>query len=100
MTERTAIREFSPAFATEIAFSGREMFLAWSRNARRAVPNTLRKGGGGVAKDVTFIAEAEATINDQIDAAYRTKYRRHGGRYVDPIVAPTARATTMKLVPH
>ena len=55
---------------------------------------------GGVGKDVTFMAQADADINDQIDAAYRTKYRRHGGRYVDPMVAPTARATTIKLVPR
>jgi hypothetical protein len=25
------------------------------------------------------VAEADDDINDQIDAAYRTKYRRHGG---------------------
>lgn len=55
---------------------------------------------GGVDKDVAFVTEAEDDINDQIDAAYRTKYRRHGGRYVDPMVAPTARATTIKLVPR
>ena len=55
---------------------------------------------GGVGKDVTFVAEAETDVNDQIDAAYRTKYRRHGGRYVDPMAAPTARATTIKLVPR
>jgi citrate synthase len=46
--------------------------------------------------DVTFVAETDDDINDQIDAAYRTKCRRHGGRYVDPMVAPTARATTIK----
>ena len=55
---------------------------------------------GGVGKDVTFVAQADADINLQIDAAYRTKYRRHGGRYVDPMVAPTARATTIKLEPR
>ena len=44
--------------------------------------------------------EAGAVINDQIDAEYRRKYRRHGGRYVDPMVAATARATTIKLVPR
>jgi hypothetical protein len=55
---------------------------------------------GGVGKDVSFVAEADAAVNDRIDAAYRTKYRRHGGRYVDPMVAPTARATTIKLVPR
>jgi hypothetical protein len=55
---------------------------------------------GGVGKDVTFVAETDVDVNDRIDAAYRVKYRRHGGRYVDPMVAPTARATTIKLVPR
>jgi hypothetical protein len=55
---------------------------------------------GGVGKDVTFVLEADHDINDQIDAAYRTKYRRYGGRYVNPMVAPEARAATIKLVPR
>jgi hypothetical protein len=55
---------------------------------------------GAVDKDVTFVMHADKDINDQIDTAYRTKYRRHGGRYVDPMVAPTARATTIRLVPR
>ena len=32
---------------------------------------------GGVDKDVTFVEETDSEINDQIDAAYRTKYRRY-----------------------
>src|SRR2546421_8283955 len=55
---------------------------------------------GGVGKDVTFVAEADDDVNDRIDAEYRTKYRRHGERYVDPMVAPTARATTIRLLPR
>jgi hypothetical protein len=55
---------------------------------------------GGVDKDVTFVEETESAINDQIDAAYRTKYRRYPARYVDPIVVPQARAATIKLVPR
>jgi len=55
---------------------------------------------GGVRKDVTFVSETGDDINDRIDAGYREKYRRHGGRYVDPMVAPTARAATIKLVPR
>jgi hypothetical protein len=55
---------------------------------------------GGVGKDVIFVAETDDDVNDRIDAAYRTKYRRHGGRYVDSMVAPPARATTIKLVPR
>jgi hypothetical protein len=55
---------------------------------------------GGVGKDVAFVAEADAAINEQIDAEYRTKYRRHSARYVDPMVAAPARDTTIKLVPR
>ncbi|MER6141844.1 hypothetical protein ABT174_17540 [Streptomyces sparsogenes] len=35
---------------------------------------------------------------DRIDAAYRVKYGRCGGAYVDPMVA--SRATTLRLVPR
>src|SRR5215475_2891403 len=55
---------------------------------------------GGVGKNVAFVPEADAALNDQIGADYRQKYRQHGARYVDPMVAPTARATTIKLVPR
>ena len=33
---------------------------------------------GGVGKEVPFVAETDDDINDQIDAAYRSTYRRHG----------------------
>ena len=55
---------------------------------------------GGIGKDVTFVAQTDADINHRIDVGYRTKYHRHEARYVDPMVAPTARATTIKLVPR
>ena len=51
---------------------------------------------GGVEKDVAF-ADADPALNDQIDAAYRTKYRRYAS-YVPPMISPDARATTLKLV--
>jgi hypothetical protein len=53
---------------------------------------------GGVEKDVTFV-DADPTLNDQIDALYRAKYRRYA-QYVPPVVTPEARATTMKLAPR
>jgi hypothetical protein len=59
---------------------------AWFRAAQGRHEGHINVGG--VGKDVTFVAQADADINQQIDAAYRTKYRRHGGRYVDPMVAP------------
>lgn len=54
---------------------------------------------GGVEKDVTFVEETDSAINDQIDAAYRTKYRRYP-QYVAPLLPPAARAATIKLVPR
>ena len=71
---------------------------AWFRAAQARHEGHVE--AGGVRKDVTFVAETDESINDRIDAAYRTKYRRHAGRYVDPMVAPQARATTIKLVPR
>lgn len=53
---------------------------------------------GGVDKDVTF-ADADPDLNDQIDAAYRTKYRRYAASIIDTIVSPQARAATLRLVP-
>jgi hypothetical protein len=52
---------------------------------------------GRVDKNVT-LSHAGDHVNDAVDAAYRTKYGRHSG-YVGPMVAPEARATTLKLMP-
>jgi hypothetical protein len=54
---------------------------------------------GGVERDVTF-ADADPDGNDQIDAAYRDKYRRYGERIIGGVVNPAARAATIKLVPR
>ena len=46
------------------------------------------------------VVEADPNINDEIDAAYRTKYRRHGATYVNMMVSSEARSTTIKLLPR
>jgi hypothetical protein len=71
---------------------------AWFRATQARHKGRIESGG--VAKDVTFEEVTDPGINDQIDAAYRAKYRHHDARYVDPMVAPAARATTIKLVPR
>ena len=53
---------------------------------------------GGVDKDVTFV-DANPDLNDQIDAVYRSKYRRYAASIINSIVSPTARSATIKLVP-
>src|SRR3954454_7290859 len=46
----------------------------WHRVARRSREGRVR--AGGVEKDVT-IEDAEGAVNDEVDAAYRSKYRRY-----------------------
>ena len=55
---------------------------------------------GGLDKEVTFIEEADDSVNEQIDAAYRTKYRRYAASIVNTTLTPEARAATIKLVPR
>jgi hypothetical protein len=77
--------------------SGYGLNAAWYRAAQARREGRIE--AGGVEKDVAF-ADADPALNDQIDAAYRTKYRRHGAQYVDAMVTPEARSTTIKLVPR
>ncbi len=70
---------------------------AWFRDTQVCHEGHIQ--AGGLEKDVIFV-DADTGVNDQIDAAYRTKYHRYGARYIDPMVAPKARATTIRLVPR
>jgi hypothetical protein len=70
---------------------------AWFRGIQDRHQGRIQSGG--IDKDVTFV-DTDPAANDQIDAVYRTKYRRYGARYIDPIVAPGARSTTIKLLPR
>jgi hypothetical protein len=54
---------------------------------------------GGVDKDVRFV-DAGDDVNDEIEAAYRTKYRHYNASVVDPRVTPGAKAATLELVPR
>jgi len=69
---------------------------AWYRAARASHEGRIRSGG--VDKDITLVEVTDPGVNDRIDTAYRTKYGRHGARYIDPMVA--SRDTTLKLVPR
>jgi hypothetical protein len=70
---------------------------AWFRGVQ--VRHAGRIRAGGVEKDVTFEEESDPAINDQIDVAYRAKYRRYAASIVNSIVTPGARSATIKLVP-
>jgi hypothetical protein len=71
---------------------------SWFRAAQTRHEGRIR--AGGVEKDVTFVEESDSMVNDQIDAAYHAKYHGYGSRFVNAMVAPEARATTIKLAPR
>ena len=72
---------------------------AWFRGVQVRHEGRIR--AGGVEKDVSFgDAGADPNLNDQIDTAYRTKYRRYEETYVKPMVSLEARSTTITLVPR
>jgi hypothetical protein len=54
---------------------------------------------GGVSKDVT-LADAGDDVGDDLDGAYRDKYRRYPANIVGSIISPQARAATLRLVPR
>ena len=70
---------------------------AWFRGV--LVRHEGRIRAGGVEKDVTFVEEHDPNINDKIDAAYQTKYRRYP-QYVAPMVTAEVKSTTIKLAPR
>ncbi len=71
---------------------------AWFRGVQVRHEGHIR--AGGVEKDVMFMEETDLEINNQIDAAYRTKYRRYAASIINSIVSPEARSATIKLVPR
>jgi len=68
---------------------------AWFRGAQTC--HQARIHAGGVEKDVSLVETDEGS--EQIDAAYETKYARYP-TIVPSIVAPKARAATLRLVPR
>lgn len=77
------------------AYKGRTS--PWFRGVQSRQEGQIR--AGGVVKDVDFVEETNADINEKIDSAYLAKYRRYP-TYVAPMVTAEARATTIKVVPR
>lgn len=78
------------------AYRGHE--TVWFRQAQRKPDGRIE--AAGVTKDVTFVdVSSDEALNHQIDAAYQSKYRNYSATYVRPMIAPQARATTLKLEP-
>lgn len=85
--------------------SGNDLFVRsvkgrsgpWFRGAQERHEGYIR--AGGVHHDVTFV-DADHGTDDEVDAAYRAKYRRYAGRILDSVLTPEARSSTLKLVPR
>lgn len=70
---------------------------AWFRAVQES-----RKGrisASGVEKDVTFV-DADHDVDGEVDAAYRSKYRRYAGNILNSVLTPEARSATLKLEPR
>jgi len=68
---------------------------AWFRSVLARPEGRIR--AGGLTRDVTVEEPADAG-QPAIDEAYRDKYARYAGTYVDPMVSPAARAATLRLL--
>jgi len=68
---------------------------AWFRSVLARPEGRIR--AGGLTRDVTVEEPADAG-QAAIDEAYRDKYARYAGTYVDPMVSPAARAATLRLL--
>ena len=78
--------------------NAREVLDAGIENGGQFLLELLaRRLGRSDLRDVALL-DADDEVNDEIDDAYRAKYGRHSS-YVRPMVAPPARATTLRLVP-
>jgi hypothetical protein len=68
----------------------------WFRGAQETHRGRIR--AGRVQQDVTF-ADAD-NPTDEIDEAYKNKYRRYAGSILNSVLTPQAREATFKLVPR
>ena len=69
----------------------------WFRGTQERHEGRIR--AGGVQQDVTFV-DTGHDIGDEVDAAYRAKYRRYAGSILNSVLTPEALSTTIKLVPR
>jgi len=75
--------------------NGRES--GWFRGTQERHEGRIK--AGGVEKDVTF-EDADPSVNEDVDRAYREKYRRYAASIVKTVLTPQARAATLRLVPR
>ena len=70
---------------------------AWFGGIQETHSGQIR--AGRVEKDVSFV-DADTDVADELDEAYRAKYRRLAGRILNSVLTPEARVATMRLLPR
>ncbi|GAA1616713.1 DUF2255 family protein [Nonomuraea maheshkhaliensis] len=70
---------------------------AWFRGTQTRHEGHI--SAGGVERDVEF-ADADHSLDDEIDGVYLAKYHRYGPNLLAGVVNPAARAATIRLVPR
>jgi hypothetical protein len=73
------------------AYNGRES--RWYQAAPRQKAGRIK--AAGVTREVAF-EPADGPVNDQIDEAYRVKYR--GSPYLGPMIGARARSATVEVI--
>jgi hypothetical protein len=72
---------------------------AWYRGVLETHRGRIWAGGTKrIEKDVDFV-DADPKVNDEVDAAYRSKYRRYAGPVLDSCLTAEARSTTLRVTP-
>lgn len=70
---------------------------SWFRVTQERHQGRIR--AGGVQQDVTFV-DTDRDMHDEVDDAYRAKYRRYAGSILNSVLTPEARSATIKIVPR
>ena len=71
----------------------------WYRHVRAT--DLAQVTARGVTADVSVEdASADAGLGNRLDTAYRAKYQRYAHRIVDSVLAPAAKASTLRLMPR
>lgn len=76
------------------AYSGTSS--SWYKAAMRQQLGRIQ--AAGITKDVAFEAVTDKSMNEQIDNAYRAKYRR--SPYLEPMISERSRSATVKIIPE
>ncbi|MGN9908915.1 DUF2255 family protein [Phytohabitans sp. LJ34] len=105
VTSRRADGSLRPYVTIWVVRAGDELYIRsaygsdnpWYRRAKASGSGRIR--AGGVERDVTF-ADADPAVHAGVDAAYHSKYDRHGPAIVGTVVGDKAAAVTFRLLPR